>query len=143
MIGWNACGSTKEQSNIDLPTNVASPDAASSGLDGDSIGTSAVASKILPAKYVKALSCDFDKKPAAAVQTYHQTTAGRAERERQVTLLKSLGFMREGRDPDLKSVCGKIALPAGLKVHGLPVQSVELNGMIGDANAMYITGFRR
>jgi hypothetical protein len=141
MLGLTACGSTEEQSNIDLTTNVASTDAAISGLGEDTIGTPAVASKNLPANYVKALSCDFDEKLAAAVQTYHHMTAGRAEREPKVTLLKSLGFMREGRDGDLESVGGKIALPAGLSVHGLPPQSVESNGAIGDANAMHITVF--
>ncbi|WP_133030455.1 hypothetical protein [Sphingomonas sp. PP-CE-1G-424] len=141
LIALTACGSTKDRSDVDLPTNAASPDAASSQPGKDTIRTSAVASKNLPAKYVKALSCDFDEKLTTAVQTYHKTEAGRAERARDVTLLKSLGFTREGRDGDLESVGGKIAAPSGLTVLGLPVRSVELNGMIGDANAMYVTVF--
>ncbi|WP_146168641.1 hypothetical protein [Sphingomonas sp. PP-CE-3G-477] len=140
-IALTACGSTKDRPDVDLPTKAASPDAASSRPGKDTIRALAVASKNLPTKYVKALSCDFDEKPTSAVQSYHKTAAGRAERARDVTLLKSLGFTREGRDGDLESVGGKITAPSGLTVLGLPTESAELNGMIGDANAMYVTVF--
>lgn len=36
---------------------------------------------------------------------------------------------------------GKIATPPALTLLNLPVQFVEINGMIGDANAMYVTTF--
>lgn len=140
MIALTACGSSADRSDGDL-TNAASRDAPSPRPGKGTIRPSMAASKNLPARYVKALSCDFDENPIAAVQTYYRTAAGRAERARDVTLLKSLGFTREGRDGDLESVGGKIRAPAGLTVLGLPVRSVELNGMIGDANAMYVTVF--
>ena len=140
MIALTACGSSADRSDGDL-TNAASRDAPSPRPGKGTIRPSMAASKNLPARYVKALSCDFDENPIAAVQTYHSTAAGRAERARDVTLLKSLGFTREGRDGDLESVGGEIRAPAGLTVLGLPVRSVELNGMIGDANAMYVTVF--
>ena len=142
MIALTACGSTTDQSNVDLSANAESPEAASTRLSEATVRTSAVASKSLQAKYVKALSCDFDENPVAAVRTYHEAAAGRAERAHDVTLLKSLGFTREGRDGDLATVGGKIPAPPGLTVLGLPVRSVELNGMIGDANAMYVTAFQ-
>lgn len=140
MIALTACGSCVDRSDGDL-ANAARPDATSPRPREGTIRTSAAASKNLPAKYVKALSCEFDENPIAAVQTYHRTAAGRAERARDVTLLKSLGFTREGRDGDLESVGGQIRAPASLTVLGLPVRSVEINGMIGDTNAMYVTVF--
>lgn len=141
FIALTACGSAKDRSDVDLPANAASIDTASPRPSEDTRRTLVAVSKSLPAKYVKALSCDFDQNPIAAVQAYHKTAAGRVERAHDVTLLKSLGFTREGRDGDLESVGGKIAAPSGLTVLGLPVRSVELNGMIGDANAMYVTVF--
>ena len=97
--------------------------------------------KALPAKYIKALTCDFDENPIAAATRYHATPAGRAERADDLTMLRSLGFAREARDGDLESVGGKIAAPSGLTILSLPVGFVEINGMIGDANAMYVTTF--
>jgi hypothetical protein len=141
LIALSACGSAKDRSDVDLPANAARTDTASPRPSEDTRRTPVAVSKSLPTKYVKALSCDFDQNPIAAVQTYHKTAAGRAERSHDVTLLKSLGFTREGRDGDLESVGGKIPAPSGLNVLGLPVQSLELNGMIGDANAMYVTVF--
>ena len=140
MIALTARGSSADQSDGDL-TNAASRDATSRRPSEGTIRTSTAANQNLPAKYVKALSCDFDENPTAAAQTYPRTATGRAERARDVTLLKSLGFTREARDGYLESVGGKIPAPAGLTVLGLPVRSVELNGMIGDANAMYVTVF--
>ncbi|SFO46375.1 hypothetical protein SAMN05428984_4404 [Sphingomonas sp. OK281] len=141
LIALTACGSTDDRSDVDLPNNAVRPDAASPRPSDDTLQTSGTASSSLPAKYVKALSCNFDQNPIAAVQTYHTTAAGRAERAHDVTLLKALGFTREARDGDLMSVGGKIPAPSGLNVLGLPVRSLELNGMIGDANAMYVTVF--
>lgn len=141
LIALTACGSAKDRSDVDLPANAASTDTASPRPSEDTRRTPVAVSKSLPAKYVRALSCNFDQNPIAAVQTYHVTAGGRSERAHDVTLLKSLGFTREGRDGGLESVGGKIAAPSGLTVLGLPVRSLELNGMIGDANAMYVTVF--
>ncbi|RZI60649.1 MAG: hypothetical protein EOP94_01365 [Zymomonas sp.] len=141
IIMVTACSSTEGRSNVDFPANATSLDATGPRPIREAIPPSAKNSRGLPAKYLKALSCDFDEKPIAAVQTYYHTAAGRAERARDVPLLKSLGFTREGRDGDLESVGGKIAPTSGLTVLGLSVRSVELNGMIGDGNAMYVTVF--
>ncbi|KQO12920.1 hypothetical protein [Sphingomonas sp. Leaf242] len=107
MIVPTAFGSNKDRSDVDLPTNAASPNEKSSQPGKDTIRTSAVDSKNLPAKYLKAVSCDFDERLTAVVQAYYKTEAGRAERARDVTLLKSLGFTREGRDGDPESVGGQ------------------------------------
>ena len=95
----------------------------------------------LPAKYIKAFTCDFDENPIAAANRFQKTPGARAEREVDLTVLRSLGFKRESRDGDLESVGGKIAAPPGFTIFGLPVQSLEINGMIGDTNALYVTTF--
>lgn len=97
--------------------------------------------RTLPAKYIKAFMCEFDENPVAAANRLHKTPGGRAERAGDLTLLRSLGFKRETRDGDLESVGGKIAAPPGLTILGLPVRSLEINGMIGDTNALYVTTF--
>ncbi len=95
----------------------------------------------LPADYVKAFMCVFDTDPVASANRYHGTPDGRAARARDLKVLRSLGFTREGRDGDLESAGGKIAAPSGTRIFGLPVRSLELNGIIGDVNAMYVTTF--
>ena len=95
----------------------------------------------IPEKYIKAFTCDFEENPAVAAERYHKTTAGRAERAVDLTLLQSLGFKREGRDGDLESVGGQISAPSGLTIFGLPVRFLEISGMIGDVNSMYVTTF--
>lgn len=95
----------------------------------------------LPAKYIKAFMCEFDENPIAAADRVHKTPGGRAERARDLTMLRSLGFKRESRDGDLESVGGKIAAPPGFTILGLPVRSLEINGIIGDTNALYVTAF--
>jgi len=98
-------------------------------------------SEHLPEKYVRAFSCSFDENPIAAAERHRGTTAGRAERADDLRSLRSLGFGREGRDGDLESVGGRIAAPSGLTILGLPVRFLEINGMIGDVNSMYVTTF--
>lgn len=95
----------------------------------------------LPLKYIKAFMCDFDENPITTSNRVRQTQRGRAERAGDIIMLKSLGFRRETRDGDLDSVGGKIAAPPSLTVFGLPVRSLEINGMIGDTNALYATTF--
>jgi hypothetical protein len=101
----------------------------------------AEATGTLPEKYLKALACVFDENPLAVYRRTHETPAGRAERAEDLKALRSLGFAREGRDGDLESVGGEIAAPPGMTLLGLPVRRIELNGMIGDVNAMYVTRF--
>jgi hypothetical protein len=96
---------------------------------------------VFSTKYIDVFTCDFDENPIASHQRQHGTPAGRAERASDLAVLRSLGFEREGRDGDLESVGGKIAAPPALTILNLPVQSLEINGMIGDANAMYVTTF--
>ena len=97
--------------------------------------------RTLPAKYIKAFMCEFEENPVAAANRIHMTPGGRAERAGDLALLRSLGFKRESRDGDLESVGGKIAAPPGLTILGLPVRYLEINGMIGDQNALYATTF--
>ncbi len=68
-------------------------------------------SKNLPAKDIKALSCDFDEKPTAAVQNYRHTAVGRDERGREVTLLKSLGFRGKGATAILRAWAARSRQP--------------------------------
>lgn len=110
MIALTACGYPRNRSDRDL-TNAVSTDATSPRPSEGRVRTSTAAGKNLPAKYMKALSCDFDENPVVAVQTYHRTAAGRTERAHDVTLLKSLGFTREGRDDDLESVGARSGHP--------------------------------
>ncbi|WP_260596823.1 hypothetical protein [Sphingomonas endolithica] len=97
--------------------------------------------RTLPANYIKAFMCEFDENPVAEANRFHKTSGGRAERAGDLTLLRSLGFKRESRDGDLESVGGKVAAPPGLAILGLPVRFLEINGMIGDTNALYVTTF--
>lgn len=95
----------------------------------------------LPERYINAFTCDFDENSVAAARRQQGTPAGCAERAADLMLLRSLGFNREGRDGNLDSVGGKIGAPHGLSILGLPVRFLEINGMMGDANAMYVTTF--
>lgn len=97
--------------------------------------------KALPAKYLRAFACDFDENPLAAYERTRGTPAGRAERASELTLLRSLGFDREGRNGGQDSLGGKIAARPGLTILGLPVRSLEIAGMVGDVNAMFVTTF--
>ncbi len=109
--------------------------------NGSSAGKPAQTGTALPANYVKAFMCVFDNDPVASANRYHSTPDGRAARAQDLKVLRSLGFTREGRDGDLESAGGKISAPSGTKIFSLPVRSLELNGIIGDANAMYVTTF--
>lgn len=97
--------------------------------------------KALPAKYISAFACDFDENPLAAYRRTHGTQAGRAERASDLMSLRSLGFDREGRNGGQDSMAGKITAPPGLTILGLPVLSLEIAGMVGDVNAMFVTTF--
>ena len=99
------------------------------------------AAQAIPEKYMKAFTCNFDENPIAAAERRYGTPAGRAERAGDLTSLRLLGFEREGRNGDLESVGGKIAAPPGLTILGLPVRFLEINGMVGDANSMFVTTF--
>lgn len=99
------------------------------------------AAQAIPEKYIKAFTCNFDENPIAAAERHRGTPAGRAERAGDLTLLRSLGFERESRSFGLESVGGKIAAPPGLTILGLPVRFLEINGMVGDANSMFVTTF--
>lgn len=95
----------------------------------------------LPAQYIDAFACKFDENPLAAYERYHGTPAGRAARAEDLAALRSLGFAREAHDGDLESVGGQIPAPPGLTLLGLPVRFLQINGMIGDTNALYVTTF--
>ncbi len=98
-------------------------------------------STVLPSEYIRAFMCVFDGDPIALANRYHGTQDGRAARARDLKLLRALGFTREGRDGELDSSGGRVPGPSGTRIFGLPVRSLELNGMIGDANALYVTTF--
>jgi len=95
----------------------------------------------LPERYIRAFTCDFDENPITSARRHRGTSADRAERAGDLALLRSLGFGRGGRSFDLDSLGGQIAAPPGLTILGLPVRFLEINGMIGDPNAMYVTTF--
>lgn len=95
----------------------------------------------LPERYVNAFTCIFDENPIAAARRQRGTLEGGAERAGDLKLLRSLGFDREGRSGGLESVGGRIMAPPGLTILGLPVRFLEINGMIGDLNSMYVTTF--
>ena len=95
----------------------------------------------LPGRYVNAFTCIFDENPIAAARRQRGTLEGAAERAGDLTLLRSLGFDRESRSGGLESVGGRIMAPPGLTILGLPVRFLEINGMIGDPNSMYVTTF--
>jgi hypothetical protein len=143
MIALTACSAVDNQSRQKPATNLEVVNTADVNTNKESAKRPADTIKDLPGKYIKAFTCDFDENPITAARRYHGTPAGRAERAHDLTLLKSLGFEREGRDGDLESVGGKIAAPPGLTILGLPVRFLEINGMIGDANSMYATTFDR
>ena len=129
--------------NEQVPDRSPSRTAGAPTIDRQATGAGAGGStgRTLPAKYVHAFMCTFAENPIAATKRVHGTAAGRAERAGDLTVLRSLGFRREARDGDLASVGGKITAPPGLTIFGLPVRSLELNGMLGDANALYVTTF--
>lgn len=104
-------------------------------------GRSAASGGTLPAKYMKAFMCEFDENPNAAARRFRATPGGRVERAGDLTRLRSLGFKREARNFGLDSVGGAIPAPTGTMAFGLPVESLEINGMIGDYNALYVTKF--
>lgn len=143
MMVLAACSPAGSQSRKEVATTVGG--AGPSDLRNDEAGATepAGAAKGLPDKYLKAFTCDFDENPIAAARKAHGTPAGRAERAHDLAVLRSLGFAREGRDGDLESAGGRIAATPGLTILGLPVRFLEINGMIGDANAMYVTTFAK
>ena len=136
-----ACSSAAYQANETFDGGRTSMAASSVRANTATAGKLGQTAKGFPPKYLHAFSCDFDENPLTAAERQQGTPAGRAERKADLAVLRSLEFKREGRDGDLESVGGKIAAPAGLTILGLPVQSVEINGMIGDANSMYVTTF--
>jgi hypothetical protein len=95
----------------------------------------------LPERYANAFTCVFDENPIDAARRQRGTLEGGAERADDLALLRSLGFDRRGRSGGLESVGGRIIAPPGLTILGLPVRFLEINGMIGDLNAMYVTTF--
>ncbi|MFV0625503.1 hypothetical protein ACBY01_16025 [Sphingomonas sp. ac-8] len=141
MIALTACGSADDRSGKNRAAATADESESQQNKVRPEASSRSVGS--LPDKYVKAFACVFDQNPMAAFEKYHRTPAGRAERASDLTTLRSLGFDKRGSDGDLPSLGGKIAAPSGLTIFGLPVRSLELNGMIGDANAMYVTTFAR
>lgn len=141
VIVLTACGSATDLSGEKLASNIRGVNMIDPQQNQARANRSAGAVEKLPEKYLKAFTCNFDENPLIAAERYHGTPAGRAERARDLTLLRSLGFAREGRDGDLESAGGRIAAPPGVTILGLPVRFLELNGLIGDANAMYVTTF--
>lgn len=140
LIALTACNPVDARSG-DRPMNGA--DAHVIGRQTDEVrpGRSSDGGRTLPAKYIKAFMCEFDENPKAAIDRFHKTPGGRAERAGDLTLLRSLGFSREASDYGLESVGGKIPAPTGLTIFGLPVKYLEINGMLGDTNALYVTTF--
>ncbi|WP_420139021.1 hypothetical protein [Sphingomonas sp.] len=141
LIALTACSGTDEPSRKHSTANIASSAGADRPPNKEPAKAPTRKIKRLPPKYINAFMCNLDENPIAAYKRYHGTPAGRAARAEDLTALRSLGFSREGRDGDLESVGGKIPAPLGMTLFGLPVRSVEINGMIGDANAMYVTTF--
>ena len=141
IIALTGCGSEDDQSTQNRAADNAAVNAVYSQRNEARLESSSQAVQSLPDKYLRAFACVFDENPVAAFDRYHRTPAGRAERAGDLTALRSLGFDRQGRDGSLASLGGRIAASTGLTILGLPVRSLELNGMIGDANAMYVTTF--
>ena len=143
VLALTACGSTDDHSRSSAPTTSRIYNAASIHKSGQNSENQHKAINELPQQYVKAFACRFDENPKAASKRYHETPAGRAQRASDLSVLRSLGFSREGRNGDLESLGGKINAPRDLKVFGLPVDSVEINGLIGDVNSMFVTTFAK
>jgi hypothetical protein len=141
LIALSACNPVTERSEDASSIKTTRPVIVDRQMNGTGSVASIEGNKTLPARYVKAFMCEFDENPIAVADRFHKTPGGRAERARDLALLKSFGFPREARDFGLDSVGGKIAAPSGTTVFGLPVQSLEINGMIGDYNALYVTRF--
>lgn len=141
MIVLAACSAASNQAEEHHGTSRDGPNMSETRPGSEPARIASQSIRTLPEKYMKAFACVFDENPLAAYERYHGTPAGRAERADDLKALRSLGFSREARDGDLESVGGKIPAPPGLTLFGLPVWSVRINGMIGDANSMYITTF--
>ena len=140
-IGLAACGAPDKQDGEKAAFDVRGVSMAAAPQDAPKpTGTGPSATRF-PDKYMNAFACVFDENPIAAAERTRGTPAGRAERARDLTTLRSLGFSREARDYGLESVGGKITAPPGLTILGLPVRFLELNGMVGGTNAMYVTTF--
>jgi len=141
LVALGACSVADSDSNDSSAANIVPVSVADGQTAREGGSRAAEAGRALPAKYVKAFMCDFDENPIAAADRIHKTQAGRAERAGDLTMLRALGFRRESQGGDLESVGGKIAAPPGLTILGLPVSALEINGMIGDYNALYVTTF--
>lgn len=141
LILLTACSAADEPSREQSAANAVRSHRADRPPSGKPAKAAAGAIQHLPAKYIDAFACNFDENPLAAYARYHGTPAGRAARAADLAALRSLGFAREGLDGDLESVGGQIPAPAGLTLFGLPVRLLEINGMIGDTNALYVTTF--
>lgn len=141
MIALTACGPADDRSGQNRAAGAINADYSQRNKSGPAPSSQSVGS--LPEKYLNAFACVFDENPLAAFERYHRTPAGHAERASDLTTLRSLGFDKQGSDGNLASLGGKIAGPPGLTIFGLPVRSLELNGMIGDANAIYVTTFAK
>lgn len=138
-IGLAACSAPDKQDGDKPPVDVRGVKMASQP-DKPPMGMKPSATR-LPGKYVKAFACVFDENPITASERTRGTPAGRAERAHDLTTLRSLGFTREARDYGLETIGGKITAPPGLTILGLPVRFLELNGMVGGTNALYVTTF--
>jgi len=136
-----ACGSNSAMSVEEGATIVGLPNSVDVPADRKGGETPPKIGKNLPGRYLNAFACNFEENPLVVAQRYRAAPGARNERARDLALLKSLGFDREGRDGDLESAGGTIAASPGLTILGLPARFLELNGLIGDANAMYVTTF--
>lgn len=143
VIALTACGSADVQSRGNSATAVGVMKTADLQQRRVAAGSSSETVKSLPTNYVRAFACDFDENAIVAWERYHKTPAGRAKRTGDLKPLRSLGFDRDAHDGDLESLGGKITAPPGLTILGLPVRFLGLNGMIGDANSMYVTTFAK
>lgn len=141
LILLTACSAAEDPSREQSAANTAPSQGADRPPTEQSATQRTGAVNRLPPQYIKAFACDFDENPLAAYARYHETPAGRAARAEDLAALRSLGFAREGLNDDLESVGGQIPAPAGMTLFGLPVRSLEINGMIGDTNALYVTTF--
>ena len=135
LIALTACGFVDRPAEDRLSPAIATASTREREATGQAQRTATARGGMLPAKYVKAFMCEFDENPTAAADRLRNTPGG------DLTLLRSLGFAREARDFGLDSVGGTIVAPPGTTVFGLPVKSLEINGMIGDYNALYVTRF--
>ena len=143
LIALTACGTADDRSGKGSATDVGVAKTADLRQSKATAVTSSGTVKAIPEDYLRAFTCVFDENPLVAMERYHKTPAGRATRAHDLEVLKPLGFQGGGYDGDLESLGGKITAPPNMMIFGLPVRFVELNGMIGDANAMYVTAFAK